>query len=152
MKIKSSYLGEQEIDPDTIITFPNGVPGFEECKRYKFFNMENVDTIFWLQSLDDDEVMFSAALPETFNVSYEITITDEEMATLEADEPSNIVVMLILSRPQDLSGEAEIQTDAGAGIRANLNSPLLINVEKRLAVQKVLVRTEQLTLIRSVEE
>ena len=40
--------------------------------------MENeTSKVFWLLSLDDSEMMFSLALPETFNVAYEMTVSDE---------------------------------------------------------------------------
>ncbi len=35
MEIKSSFLGEQSIDSNTIITFPNGILGFEDQTRFK---------------------------------------------------------------------------------------------------------------------
>ena len=61
-------------------------------------------------------------------------------------DPARITVMLLPSRPNDETALAE------SGIRANLNCPLLLNVNKRLAMQKVLSKTEQFTLIRSVSE
>ena len=40
MEIKSKTFGVQSVDPDTIITFPNGIPGFESDTRFKFFHQE----------------------------------------------------------------------------------------------------------------
>ena len=151
MKINSSYLGEQEVDPDTVITFPNGLPGFEKNTRYKLFNEEGKPTVFWLQSLDDSSIMFSAAQPESFNVAYELILSDEEVAQLEVEDPDRVTVLLLLARPNDSKGEDETVL-AESGIRANLNGPLLINVDKRLAMQKVLQNVERITLIRSVVE
>jgi flagellar assembly factor FliW len=151
VKIHSTFLGEQVIDPDTIITFPNGLPGFETCTRYKLFNGEDDPKVYWLQSLDDDEVMFSMVLPETFNIAYELTLNDEEVRLIEAEEPAQIIVLLLLSRASDEMGdEATILTEGG--IRANINGPLLLNLDKRLAMQKVLVRPQRITLVRALEE
>ncbi len=150
MKVNSTYLGEQDIDPDTVITFPNGIPGFEGNTRYKLFNEEDKPSIYWLQSLDDPSMMFSAAQPETFNFAYELLLSDEEEALLEAQDPAQITVLLLLSRPNDKKSEDDSAL-AESGIRAHLNGPLLLNVEKRLALQKVLVKTEQITLIRALE-
>ena len=153
MKVTSVYLGDQEIDPDTIISFPNGIPGFENDTRYKLFNVDEENSkVFWLQSLDDSEVMFSVTLPETFNVAYEISISDEELEVLDVDDPEKVIVLLVLSRPGDVFDEEAPAQDTSVGVRANLNSPLLINLDKQLAMQKVLEKTQQLTLIRSVDE
>ena len=151
MKVNSTFLGEQEIDPDTIITFPQGIPGFEQNRRYKLFNEEEKPSIFWLQSLDDPAITFSAALPETFGFAYEISLSDEEVALLETEEPDQVMVLLLLSRPNDEKSEDDAAL-AKSGIRANLNGPLLLNVDKRLALQKVLHKTEQITLIRSISD
>lgn len=151
MKVNSIFLGEQDIDPDTVITFPKGIPGFEENTQYKLFNEADKPSIFWLQSLDDPAIAFSAALPETFGFAYEVSLSDEEVAQIEAEDPARITVLLLLSRPNDEKSEDDA-TLAASGIRANINGPLLLNVDKRLAMQKVLQKTEQITLIRSITE
>ena len=33
MLVKTAMFGEQSVDPDTTLTFPLGLPGFEQCKR-----------------------------------------------------------------------------------------------------------------------
>jgi flagellar assembly factor FliW len=151
VKINSTYLGEQVINPDTIITFPRGLPGFETCTRYKLFNGEAEPTVYLLQSLDDDEVMFSMALPEKFNFAYELLLSDEEARLIEAEDPAQIVVLLLLSRTSDEKIEESTVLTEG-GIRANLNGPVLLNLDKRLAMQKVLQKPQHITLIRALEE
>ena len=151
MKVNSIFLGEQEVDPDTVITFPKGIPGFEGETQYKLFNEEGKPSVYWLQSLADPAVTFSVALPETFGFAYEMSLSDEEVTLLGADDPARITVMLLLSRPND-EKSADDAALTENGIRANLNGPLLLNVDKRLAMQKVLPKTEQITLIRSIDE
>ena len=151
MKVNSIFLGEQEVDPDTVITFPKGIPGFEGKTQYKLFNEEGKPSIYWLQSLDDPAITFSMALPETFGFAYEMSLSDEEVALLEADDPARVTVMVLLSRPND-EKSSDDTAQAESGVRANLNGPLLLNVDKRLAMQKVLPKTEQITLIRSVSD
>ena len=46
-------------------------------------------------------MMFPVALSETFNVAYEITISDEELEILEVDDSEKVIVLLVLSRPGD---------------------------------------------------
>ena len=79
--------------------------------------------------------MFSVALPETFNVAYEITVSDEELEILEVDAPEKIVMLLVLSRPDDEVNENAAGKTSKGG-RTNLHRPLLLNVDKRLVLQK----------------
>lgn len=147
MKINSIFLGEQEIDPQSVISFPQGLAGFEGLQQFKLFNEEEKPTVYWLQSLDDPEVMFSASSPDIFGFAYEVVISDEDAGMLELDNPQDVAVLLLLSKPGDNSSDsAELQ------VRANLYGPVLINMQTRKAMQKVLHNTEQLTLIRALSE
>ena len=63
MKIDIERLGLKNVpvDPQTLFAFPEGIAGFEDCKRFKLFHEEGLastPTVFWLQSVDDPEVMF----------------------------------------------------------------------------------------------
>ncbi len=134
MKIKSKFLGEQQIDPDTIITFPNGIPGFEEQKRFKLFHQEGSDIVFWLQSLDDEDLTFSVAQPGHFNISYSFPLSEQEK-TLLALENSEDLLILVMLHKDDNQGRPVI--------KGSIKSPLLINAGKRIGLQKILHDVEQ---------
>jgi flagellar assembly factor FliW len=136
MKINSTSFGTHEIDPDSILTFPQGIPGFENCTRFKLFHEDKAQpVVHWLQSIDDPNVAFSVVDPAKFGLNYEITLTDEEAAQLRVVNTADVAVMLIAYKPQ--AGAA-----AGANISANINGPILINTRARLGMQKVLVGLE----------
>ena len=82
MEIKSKLLGEQAVDPDTIITFPHGIPGFESDTRFKFFHQEGSNIVFWLQSVDNEEVLFSVAHPTHFNINYRASCKNSNFTAL----------------------------------------------------------------------
>ena len=138
MKLTLARFGseEVEIDPDTLIAFPNGLPGFEDCKRFKLFHSGNSPVVFWLQSIDDAEVVFSLADPDLLNISYELTLTDEEQSTLNVAAGDELNIAVILSK-QEGSNNAALSS-----VLANLRSPIVINVSKRLALQKPLHNAE----------
>jgi len=127
---------EIEIDPDTLIEFPDGLPGFEDCKRFKLFHSGDTPVVFWLQSVDDPEVVFSLADPDLLNISYELNLTDEEQSTLRIAAGDELNIAVILSR------QAEINNAALNSVLANLRSPIVINVSRRLALQKSLHNAE----------
>lgn len=136
MKINSASFGTHEIDPDSILTFPQGIPGFESCTRYKLFHEDKAQpVVYWLQSIDDPGVAFSVVDPARFGLNYEITLTDEEAGLLQVENAGDVAVMLIAYKPQADSA-------AGANVSANINGPILLNARTRLGMQKVLVGLE----------
>ncbi|MEQ1620420.1 MAG: flagellar assembly protein FliW [Methylococcales bacterium] len=146
MKIKSSLLGEQVIDPNSIIHFPNGIPGFEDQTRFKLFHQENNPIIFWLQSLDDELLTFSVASPALFNINYNLSLTDEEESLLALDNPDDIIVLILLHKDDEDQHQKPT-------IKGSIKSPLIINSAKRIGFQKVLNNVEQsITLVEHGNE
>jgi len=137
MKIQSKlFLGTQEIDPESILTFPKGMPGFENCTRYKLFHEDKAQpVVHFLQSLDDPNVSFSVVDPALFGLNYEFVLTDEEERLLKAEREDGIAVLLIAFKPQPY-------LEAKGNINANINGPILLNPRSRLGMQKVLVGLE----------
>jgi flagellar assembly factor FliW len=147
MEIKSRFFGDQTIDPSTIISFPNGIPGFEDQTRFKLFHQEGNPVIFWLQSLDDDSLVFSVAQPSIFNINYSFTLTDAEEATLGIKNPADILILIILHKDEDNQGNQK------PTIKGSINFPLIINSANRIGLQKVLARVEQsITLTETSNE
>ena len=136
MDIKSKLLGTQHIDPETIITFPEGIPGFEDQTRFKLFHQENNPIIYWLQSVDDEELTFSVASPDLFNINYSLLLTDEELALLKLNNADNLIILILLHTDND--GETQKPM-----IKGSIKSPLLINGASKTGMQKCLVQIEQ---------
>lgn len=145
MEIKTSLFGEQVIDPDTIITFPQGIPGFEDNTTYKLFHQEGNEIIFWLQSLEDENLGFSVADPRHFNINYLFVLSDEEEQLLQLTDINDLAFLLILQKNDNDEGKPTI--------KGSLTSPLIINTKARLGAQKILPRVEQsITLIEQNPE
>lgn len=133
MKINTAGFGLQEINPETVLAFPQGLLGFENCTRFQLFHEEkDHPLVYWMQSLDEPEAAFSIVDPSEFGFSYELTLTDEEAALLQAENPADIGVLLLVYKP--LEGQAA----QGSGIAANINGPIVLNVRAKLGLQKVL--------------
>lgn len=134
MKIESPIVGTLEITDDKVIEFPAGLSGFEQATRFALLHDEGGESgLFMLQSLDDPAVMLSATSPDKVGINYEFALSDEESASLGLDDPSQAAVLVILRRD-----ESDVGTPAGAGLRANFIAPLVINVEARRGLQKVI--------------
>lgn len=134
MKIKSKFLGEQQIDPNTIINFPNGIPGFEDQKRFKLFHQEGSDIVFWLQSLDDEDLTFSVTHPSHFHISYSFALDDDEEKLLALDSDEDLLILIMLHKDENQDHPT---------VKGSIRSPLLINSRSRIGLQKSLQDVEQ---------
>jgi flagellar assembly factor FliW len=134
MKIDIDRFGLEnvQVDPDTLFTFPNGMAGFENFKRFKLFHEEGGGTVFWLQAVDNAKVSFPVVAPDALDIAYEIKLSDEDCALIELDDAADAVVVVVVYRDA-AEGEAE-----GGAIAANTRSPVILNLKTRLGMQKVL--------------
>lgn len=126
---------EVEIDPQSVITFPLGIPPFEECTRYKLFHEEGKPSVFWLQSLDDAAVMFSVTDPALLNLNYDVTLSDEEQALLQIAPGEELLLAVVVYKNE-------------MGVQANSRAPIMLNISKRLGLQKTLQEVEVQLSIR----
>jgi flagellar assembly factor FliW len=140
MQFKLQRLGAQEvsIDPQSIITFPQGIQPFES-QRYKLFHEEGKASVFWLQSLDDPELLFSLTDPDMLSLSYEVSLSDEEQKLLQISSGDELILAVILYK------DAEA---ASRSLQVNTRAPIILNVTRRLGLQKLLQEFETAVSIR----
>lgn len=143
MNINAPRSGTLSVDPDRIIEFPNGLPGFETCRRYTLYHpdvAEGGDTprYYILQSLDEAGVAFSIADPALFGFNYEISLSDEEAAALDLADPAEAAVVVMLVKES-------------SGLRANLKAPLVLNLRTRRGIQHVFSRLNYQVTLKSPE-
>ncbi|HET7775653.1 MAG TPA: flagellar assembly protein FliW, partial [Azospira sp.] len=98
MQVQTHLFGTIEVDPNTVISFPGGLSGFESSVRYKLVHeaAEGEPVSFTLQSVDNPAVAFQIIDPTAIGFQYELELTDEERAALKVDKPEDVAVMLLL--------------------------------------------------------
>lgn len=162
-KILTRDNKEMEIDADTILSFPNGFPGFEASKRFKLFHPDekarsNDDPnhpVYWLQSLDEPEVVFSISDPVRMGVQYNFILSDDEAKLLDVKNANkgweNIALFMVLARiSDDEAKENPLFQFIGARVKPNLTAPVLINLKKRIGLQKVLQKVSYTLSVQGV--
>ncbi|MFW5443397.1 MAG: flagellar assembly protein FliW [Methylococcaceae bacterium] len=137
MEIESKSFSQQQLTPNTILNFPNGIPGFEKQTQFQFNQQQDSEIVFQLQSLVDDDIAFSIAHPAHFNINYHFILTDDEQATLEIQSANDLLILLILHRDEN-SSMPDHPT-----IKGSIKSPLLINTKNKIGIQKPLAAIEQ---------
>ncbi len=140
MKIDIERLGLKnvEVDPETLFTFPDGLAGFENCKRFKLFHEEGKPTVFWLQCVDDPEAMFPVVVPEQLDLEYQIELTDEDCSLIDLRNEADAAVVVIIYRDVAQDGK----------IAANTYSPVVLNLKSRKGMQKVLQSIQPTLVVR----
>lgn len=130
MKIDIAKFGLKDVpvNPDTVFSFPRGLVGFEDARRFTLFHEEDRPTVFWLQSLDDPQLAFSVVPPEAIDIEYEMELSEEDCALIELRDPAEAAVVVILYREAADEGR----------VAASTRSPLVLNLRARLGMQKVL--------------
>ncbi len=134
MKVKTSRFGEIDLPDDTLITFPEGIIGFNDATRFVIFECGEDGIFKWLQSCDRPEVAFVICEASLIMPEYQIMIGEKERGVLQLTDLTDGVVCLILSIPDDPQ-EAT----------ANLLGPVVMNAEARVGMQMVVVNPEYST-------
>ncbi len=128
MKIETNYAGVVEYDEKDIITFPEGILGFEEHKDYIVVGSITADFPFlWLQAVEEKELAFILTNPFLFTENYDFNLPTSFTKVIETDNIEDIEVytMIVISK-------------SAKDVTTNLKSPLIFNNTKRLAAQIVL--------------
>lgn len=141
-EFSTSRFGVITYNPETVITFPSGLiklEGYEHCTSYHLFHDESGNRVLhYLQSLDDPELSFTLVDPSLLNVDYDLALSDEESAALNVDEGDEVTILLMVYRALNVSESDEVTSSDQ--IKAQTQSPLILNINKRLGIQKVGLR------------
>lgn len=128
MKIITKHFGEIEIDHEKIINFIDGIPGFDDQKRFIIIDNPDETVPFkWLQSIDEPELAFVIINPFVFKEDYEFDLPKHVIDKLKIKEEKDVLVYSIVVIPEDITQ-----------MTANLLGPLIINTNEMLGKQIVL--------------
>jgi flagellar assembly factor FliW len=130
-----SQNDDTSINDDLTIRFPEGLLGFEEYPEFHLFSSEKERGLYWLQPIDNEQIEFAVTFPGTFRVEYEVFLDEHEEKLLGIEDNDEIVVLVTLSKNQ-----ADESTTGH--LNANFIAPIVINVSKKLGLQKVLSQQE----------
>ena len=131
MKVETHLFGSVDVSPEKVLDFPNGLVGFEKSTQFMLVheNTEGSPTSYTLQSLQNPLLAFQIVEPTVLGFSYELSLTDAEVALLQTPAPEDVVVMQILFKKEE-GGKPELS--------ANLRAPLIINTKGRVGMQKIM--------------
>lgn len=128
IKIETTRFGEIEIDKKKIYLFPEGIPGFPDCKRYCIINNNKNELFKWLQSMDKPEIAFVLFDPFIIDNTYDVFINDSDIKTLNIKKTEDVIITIILTIPKSNPKE----------MTANMKAPIIFNIKNKKAKQLIL--------------
>ena len=128
MKVTTKHFGEVEVDENKIVTFENGIFGFEDQTQFIFFfeDEEAPNGLCWMQSLDDTQLALPVINPIYWYPEYSPEVADEEVSKIGALKEEDLQIFSVV-----------VITDAIETMTTNLKAPIIINHETKKGTQVV---------------
>lgn len=128
MLLNTKHFGEININEEQIITFSDGIPGFESLTKYSIIQTQDPDSAFcWMQSTENAELAFALVNPFMIKADYEFELTQEKLDMLNIRAPEEVVVYAIVVIPEDVSKAS-----------MNLKAPIIINSTTKKGAQIII--------------
>ena len=77
LEINSKPYGKVKVSQEQLISFTDGVLGFETLNKYYLLD-RNEGPFYWLQSIDVTEVAFVIINPQFFKADYRLELTSQD--------------------------------------------------------------------------
>lgn len=114
LTIESSRFGQLEIDPTSVLEFPEGLIGLAGS-RYAMIADDPDAPFLWLQSLDDPSLALPLTNPHRFFADFAVEVADDDVERLGLEGPGAMDVYVTVRAapaPEDFT--------------ANLKAPILV--------------------------
>src|ERR1700748_25286 len=101
MQIQTSRFGSVSIEAEDVLTFPEGLLGFNELRRFVLLDDPSDEIFAWLQSCDEPGVAFPLLEPELFINSYKVQLTKHDLEILGLKTNETFRTFTIITIPSD---------------------------------------------------
>lgn len=125
--IQTTRFGQVQLQADDLLTFPEGILGFADLKKFVLLDDPNDDIFAWLQSCDEPAIAFPVLEPELFAPQYKVNLAKSDYEGLKMQAADQVRLFCIITIPDDPTQ-----------MTANMKAPVVINVPQRIARQCVL--------------
>jgi flagellar assembly factor FliW len=122
LEIDSSRFGRVQIDPSTVIEFPEGLIGLGGS-RFALIARDPDTPFLWLQSLEDPALALPVTNPHQFFADFGVDLDEEEAERLGVDSGTGVDVYVTV-RASNVLEE----------FTANLKAPILVRDGKAYQV------------------
>ena len=121
-------FGEVSVERESVITFFNGIPGFERFKEFGLVAVEEEDPFLRLLSIQEPSLGFVIVNPMLVWADYDPDIGKEELDGLEIAKAEDLQVYCVVTL-------SKVTQD----VTVNLKGPICINTQTMKGKQMILV-------------
>lgn len=115
------------VRPENVFSFPEGLLGFQKIKDYVFILNDKVKPFLFMHALDGSDICFVCVESFLIYPNYQVKLPDAFVESLEISNPADVLLLNLVTVKQKVEE-----------ISANMVSPLVINVKRRLGRQMIL--------------
>ncbi len=129
--LETNNLGRVAYEPESTILFPEGLPGFEQSRKFVAVTLEDSAPLVFLQSLEDPGLCFITLPVLAVDPHYRLEVEGDDLHRLgfpgerQPRLGEDVLCLAILSIRE-------------GGPTANLLAPVVLNLRNRRAVQAVM--------------
>ncbi|MEE8586945.1 MAG: flagellar assembly protein FliW, partial [Acidobacteriota bacterium] len=99
--LKSIRFGEISFDPEDIVGFEEGMPGFEGLKRFVLIESQDFAPMKFFQAVDDPNISFPLLPPQTVCQDYQLKIPPKQRRELGLERPEEAAVLCVVTIDED---------------------------------------------------
>jgi flagellar assembly factor FliW len=107
------------------VTFPDGIPGFEACRRFILLSSDSVAPLQRIDAVEGPSASFLCIDPRLVVPGYACTLGPADVRRLDATDPARLVWLSLVT----------VETDGT--VVANLRAPIAINPDRMMGRQVV---------------
>lgn len=134
-------LGEMDLSEKEIITFEEGIPGFDHLRKFAIVSVARTEPIKWLVSLEDRDVALPIIDPWIVRLDYHVDIPERDVQDLGIEKNEDVSVWCVVVIPKDKPDDATI----------NLLAPIVVNMKNGKAKQ-IIMETDEYTIKHRIKD
>lgn len=124
--VVSDLLGTLTVESSAVLTFPQGILGFPECREFVLLPSER-EHVYWLQSMQYSSLAFLLVDPFVFFPGYTVDLATTEMLRRPgAPDEITLLAIVTLPRTRDERPTANLQGPVVIDIRMGRGQQLVI--------------------------
>ena len=124
MIIETSRFGNVEIEVDDVLSFPLGILGYADYRRWVILADSDNPAVAWLQSLDRSDMAMAIVSPRRFLKDYQVKITPKHVAPLLLTSVEQAHTFCMVSKHE-------------TRLTMNLRAPIIVNLDRGIGIQVV---------------
>lgn len=122
-RVKTRTVGGQAVNSKDIISFPEGLPGFESCRGFVLLSSPDMEPLKQLQAVVGPEASFIGIDPKRVLPSYRCELSGVDRQRLGVSDESVLLWLALVA----------VENDGTATV--NLRAPVVINPANMLGHQ-----------------